>query len=219
MNALSSTEENYLKTILLLSDTNRGRIPNQAIADALAISPATVTEMLRRLSRKRLIEYSRSKGARLTPSGRTLALQVVRKHRLWETFLVQKLSFTWDEVHTVAEQMEHLQSEKLIDQLDALLGHPQFDPHGEPIPDKNGRRQVLNAFPLADGQPNRKYRLIALAEAHPSFFAFLNTIGLTLNDSIEIIAIHDFDKSMVVALSNTTRATLSREVSRCLLVI
>jgi len=219
MKTITFTEENYLKTIVVLSGETSGRIPNQAIANRLEINPATVTEMLRRLRDKELIEYSRSDGATLTRMGKDLALKVVRKHRLWETFLVQKMDFTWAEVHEVAEQLEHLQSDKLMDQLDKLLGYPQFDPHGDPIPDKHGKLPRLKAIPLSERSPRKKYRLVAVTDNNPVFLTLLDKLQLALNNTIEIIEIHDFDKSMNVVLNSKTKATLSWEVSHNLLVV
>jgi DtxR family Mn-dependent transcriptional regulator len=219
MKTITFTEENYLKAIYVLSGEATGRTANQAIANKLEINPATVTEMLHRLRDKKLIEYSRSDGARLTKVGKDLATKVVRKHRLWETFLVQKMDFTWAEVHEVAEQLEHLQSDKLMDQLDKLLGYPQFDPHGDPIPDKHGKLPSLKAIPLSERGPRKKYRLVAVTDNNPAFLTLLDKLGLALNDTIEIIEIQDFDKSMNVVLDSKTKATLSWEVSNNLLVV
>jgi len=219
MKTITLTEENYLKAIFVLSGEASGRIPNQAIAKRLEINPATVTEMLRRLRDKKLIEYNRSDGASLTKVGKDLALKVVRKHRLWETFLVHKMAFTWTEVHEVAEQLEHLQSDKLMKQLDKLLGYPQFDPHGDPIPDENGKLPNLEASPLSERGPRKKYRLVAVANNSPAFLTLLDKIDLALNYTVEIISIQDFDKSADVLINNKTRATLSLEVRQNLLVI
>ena len=219
MKTITFTEENYLKAIYVLSGEATGRTANQAIANRLEINPATVTEMLHRLRDKKLIEYSRSDGARLTKVGKDLATKVVRKHRLWETFLVQKMDFTWVEVHEVAEQLEHLQSEKLMDQLDKLLGYPQFDPHGDPIPDKHGKLPNLKAIPLSDRGPGKRYRLIAVADNSPAFLTLLDKLELALSDTIEIIDIRIFDKSATVMINSKTKATLSWEVRHNLLVV
>ena len=219
MKTITFTEENYLKAIYVLSGEATGRIANQSIANRLEINPATVTEMLHRLRDKKLIEYSRSDGAKLTKVGKDLATKVVRKHRLWETFLVQKMDFTWAEVHEVAEQLEHLQSDKLMDQLDTLLGYPQFDPHGDPIPDRHGKLPNLKASPLSERGPRKKYRLVAVTDNSPAFLKLLDKLALALNDAIEILEIQDFDKSMNVVLNNKTKATLSWEVSHNLLVV
>jgi len=219
MKTITFTEENYLKAIYVLSGESTGRIANQSIANKLEINPATVTEMLHRLRDKKLIEYSRPEGARLTKVGKDLATKVVRKHRLWETFLVQKMDFTWAEVHEVAEQLEHLQSDKLMDQLDKLLGYPQFDPHGDPIPDRNGKLPSLKALPLSERDAGRKYRLVAVADNSPAFLTLLDKLELALNGTIEIIDIQEFDKSANVVINSKSKATLSLEVRHNLLVV
>ncbi|HXX64793.1 MAG TPA: metal-dependent transcriptional regulator [Bacteroidota bacterium] len=219
MVSLTNTEENYLKAIYVLSAEIRGRIANSAIAERLSINPATVTEMLRRLHKKRLIDYNRRQGASLSEMGRDLALKVVRKHRLWETFLVQKMAFTWAEVHEVAEQLEHLRSEKLTERLDKLLGYPQFDPHGDPIPDEKGRLPESRAIPLSEKAPGRRYRLVGVADDSPVFLTLLDDLKLALNDTIEIKQIQKFDKSVNVLLNGKARATLSWEISHNLLVV
>ena len=218
MKTLTFTEENYLKAIIVLSGRTRGRVANQSIAGELKINPATVTEMLRRLRDKKLVEYSRSTGAILTKAGKEVALKVVRKHRLWETFLVRKMDFTWAEVHEVAEQLEHLQSDKLIEQLDHLLGHPRFDPHGDPIPDGNGKLPRLKALPLSERESGRKYRLVAVADNSHAFLMLLDTLHLGLNDIIEVNSIREYDRSLDVTLNGKTRTLLSREISLKLLV-
>ena len=219
MKTITFTEENYLKAIYILAGEADGRVANQAIANRLEINPATLTEMLRRLCDKKLIEYNRSDGASLTRMGKDMAIKVVRKHRLWETFLVHKVDFTWAEVHEVAEQLEHLQSDKLLKQLDKLLGYPQFDPHGDPIPDENGKFPNLNTIPLSERGPGKKYRLIAVADNSTAFLTLLDKLELALSDTIEIIVIQDFDKSANVMINSKTKATLSWEVRNNLLVV
>ena len=136
-----------------------------------------------------------------------------------ETFLVQKMDFTWAEVHEVAEQLEHLQSDKLMDQLDKLLEYPQFDPHGDPIPDRNGKLPSLKALPLSERDAGRKYRLVAVADNSPAFLTLLDKLELALNGTIEIIDIQEFDKSANVVINSKSKATLSLEVRHNLLVV
>lgn len=216
--SISQTEENYLKAIYLLSKSRGGRIPNLAIAQALEINPATVTEMLRKLAEKKWIDYSRPLGASLTPEGEGLALRVVRKHRLWETFLVQKMEFSWDEVHEVAEQLEHIQSQKLLDQLDRFLGYPKFDPHGDPIPDARGDFPTTKAKLLSECLPGEKMKFVAVANHTPSFLQYLDKVGFKIQHTIEIEEVHEFDKSMSVILNGEKRTMFSAEVSQGLLV-
>ncbi len=217
--SISITEENYLKAIYLLSRQEQGKIPNFAIAQNLEINPATVTEMLRRLAEKKWILYSRTDGASLTPEGLALALKVIRKHRLWETFLVQKLGFSWDEVHEVAEQLEHVQSEKLLHQLDQFLGFPEFDPHGDPIPNAEGHIPRSKASLLSDCKVGEKKTFVGVANQSQSFLQYLDKVGFKIEDSIEVEEIHEFDKSMHVLLNGDYRTIFSAQVSQGLLVI
>ena len=217
--AISFTEENYLKTIYSLSKLNKGKIANLSIAEMLRINPATVTEMLKKLNEKDLIDYNRIDGAALTAQGESLALKVIRKHRLWETFLVNKLSFTWDEVHEIAEQLEHIQSDKLIRQLDKLLGFPKFDPHGDPIPDKNGQLPQSQTFPLLTvEEANTSYRLIGVANHSTPFLQYLDKVKINIGDKIEVKEIVEFDHSMVIRAQNRTPVMVSSEVAKNLLV-
>lgn len=216
---ISQTEENYLKAIFQLAQSEGVKISNLAIAQNLNINPATVTEMLKKLAEKQWIEYSRSGGASLTPDGQSIALRVVRKHRLWETFLVKNLNFTWDEVHEVAEQLEHIQSAKLLDQLDAFLGFPKFDPHGDPIPDFQGIMPESKAILLSDCQVGQKRKIVAVANRNPAFLQFLSKQGIAISEVIEIEDIHDFDLSMNVLVGGTRKTVFSAEVCQGLWVI
>lgn len=216
---LSFTEENYLKTIYALSQQEKGKIANLSIAEMLSINPATVTEMLKKLHEKKLIEYNRIDGASLSASGNKLALKVIRKHRLWETFLVRKLTFSWDEVHEIAEQLEHIQSEKLITELDRFLDFPKYDPHGDPIPDKEGNLPVDTTFPLSEIPKPGLFRLTGVANHSPAFLQYLDKIKLEISDVIEVRDIQEFDKSMTVKINQRRQALmLSHEVTRNLLV-
>lgn len=216
---ISHTEENYLKAIYQLAQTEEGRIPNLSIAQLLNINPATVTEMLKKLADKKWIDYSRTGGASLTSDGKSIAIRVIRKHRLWETFLVQNLNFSWDEVHEVAEQLEHIQSEKLLDQLNQFLGFPKFDPHGDPIPDSAGNLPKTKAILLSECQIGEVRKFVAVANHSSSFLQFLSKLGLAISESIEIEDIHEFDQSMSVRLGDSRRTVFSSEVCRGLMVV
>lgn len=215
----SITEENYLKAIYLINLQGNGKIPNLAIAQQLEINPATVTEMLRKLAEKKWIQYTRTEGASLTQEGQILALKVIRKHRLWETFLVQKLGFSWDEVHEVAEQLEHVQSEKMLDQLDQFLGYPRFDPHGDPIPNALGQIPRSDAYLLSDCKAGDKKTFVGVANQSQSFLQYLDKVGFKIEDSIEVEEITDFDKSMHVILNGEKRSVFSARVCQSLLVV
>lgn len=215
---ISFTEENYLKTIYSLSRQGKGKIANLSIAEMLHINPATVTEMLKKLNEKHFIDYTRIDGASLTAQGELLALRVIRKHRLWESFLVSKLSFSWDEVHEIAEQLEHIQSDKLIRQLDKFLGFPKFDPHGDPIPDKNGNLPLAKTFPLSEIEAPGIFKLIGVANHTASFLQYLDKMNITISDKIEVREIQEFDKSMLLKINNRSPMTVSHEIAKNLLV-
>jgi DtxR family Mn-dependent transcriptional regulator len=203
--------------IYRLSQPGEQHVSNLAIAGHLAVRPATVTEMLRRLKEKRLVDYSRSNGATLTKAGARVAVEIIRRHRLWETFLFRNLQFSWSEVHDVAEQLEHVRSEKLVEQLDRALGYPKHDPHGDPIPDKRGTMPQVKSFPLTKGAANKPYRVVGVESREPAILQFLNSIGLAMEDTVEIEEVHEFDKSIRVTVNGKFRTLLTAEVSRCLL--
>ncbi|QES88177.1 metal-dependent transcriptional regulator [Rhizosphaericola mali] len=218
MNKLTHTEENYLKVIHSLEIETSGKIQNLAIADKLEINPATVTEMLKKLQEKKLIDYTRIDGASLTKNGNLIALSIIRKHRLWETFLEERLGFNWDEVHDIAEQLEHIQSDKLIDRLSDFLGNPKFDPHGDPIPDANGKVPETSYVALSKKDKVGVYQLNAVANESKAFLQYLDKIQLNINDKIEVKEINDFDKSMIVTLNDGKMTMFSNEVAKNLFV-
>lgn len=214
----SFTEENYLKAIYSLAHSGKDRVNNQLIAEKLDINPASVTDMLRKLDEKRMIEYTRSDGAKLTKEGFRFATKVVRKHRLWETFLVDRMNFAWDEVHDVAEQLEHIQSDKLLNELDKLLGYPKFDPHGDPIPDKNGKLPVVKGRLLSEVESGRKIKVVNVADNSPGFLKYLDKQTIGLNDMITIKEIQDFDQSVLVELKGKKEVYLSAEAAKKIFV-
>ncbi|MFT4203642.1 MAG: metal-dependent transcriptional regulator [Chitinophagaceae bacterium] len=216
--SLSHTEENYLKVIYVLERETSGKIPNLSIAEKLDINPATVTEMLKKLQEKKLIDYNRIAGASLSKQGNLHALRIIRKHRLWETFLEEKLHFNWDEVHDIAEQLEHIDSDKLVDKLDEHLGFPKFDPHGDPIPDAQGRIPETNYVALANVKKLGKYRLDAVSNASKLFLQYLDKIHLNIHDEIEVKEILEFDKSLVVTLNGKTNTMFSHDAGKSLFV-
>jgi len=214
----SVTEENYLKAIFSVTYPSEGRAGNQLIAEKLSINPASVTEMLRKLAEKKLIEYDRATGAKLTREGLKAAIKVVRKHRLWETFLVEHLNFTWDEVHEVAEQLEHVRSDKLLDELTTFLGNPSFDPHGDPIPDKNGKIPNLKCKNLSEIEAGKKMKVVKVADNTASFLKYLDKQGIALADTLVVREIQDFDKSLLVEVKGKREVYLSAEAAKKILV-
>ena len=215
---ISITEENYLKAIFSATTNTEGRVGNQLIAEKLTINPASVTEMLRKLDEKKLISYDRANGVKLTKEGLKAAVKVIRKHRLWETFLVEHLNFTWAEVHEVAEQLEHIQSDKLLNELGIFLGNPSFDPHGDPIPDKNGKIPIIKSKVLAAVEIGKKVKVLKVADNTASFLKYLDKQGIALGDTIIIKEVQDFDKSLLVELKGKRELYLSAEAAKKIMV-
>lgn len=215
---VSLTEENYLKALYRLAQENK-EISVKDIAKSLDIKMPTVNSMVKKLAEKKFIKYEKYKAIQLTEKGKRQALYILRKHRLTELFLSEVMGLGWEEVHDIAEQIEHIQSDRFFDRIDEMLGHPQFDPHGEPIPDANGKLPVYQSFPLSDGHLNIIYKLAGVANHDAAFLQFLDSMGLTLGSVIEIKEIQPFDKSMVVKINNTTKTIFSFTVCRNLMVV
>ncbi|TGE14410.1 metal-dependent transcriptional regulator [Hymenobacter elongatus] len=215
----SYTEENYLKAIFKLAEAEPGTdVSTNSIAEVLHTRAASVTDMLRRLGEKGLLNYTRYRGVSLTPEGRRLALLTIRKHRLWEVFLVQKLGFNWDEVHEVAEEMEHIQSPLLVRRLDEFLGFPQTDPHGDPIPTEEGAiRRPQNRL-VADLAPGADGTLVAVKNTSAAFLQYLDKVGLCLGAYIEVLDKVPFDNSLEIIINRKKTTLISAEVSRNLFI-
>jgi len=197
---LTRAEENYIKTIFHLEGNTTQLISTNAIAEEMETKPSSVTDMAKKLADKGLLDYVRYKGVSLTVLGRRTALSIVRKHRLWEVFLVKKLDFTWDEVHEVAEQLEHIKSEKLIDKIDELLDFPKYDPHGDPIPTKSGEfqereKQLLSELPIL-----AKGVCVGVKDTSSSFLKFLDKNKIALGQSIQVLEREDFDDSIEIEI-------------------
>lgn len=215
---ISPTEENYLKAIFKLSGKNNETVATNAIASAMNTAAASVTDMLKRLTEKGYVLYEKYKGACLSQKGKDAAIQLLRKHRLWETFMVDKLNFSWDEVHVVAEQLEHIQSQKLIDHLDAFLGFPKFDPHGDPIPDKYGNfEHHLSAF-LSQLKVNEKAIIVGVKEHSSPFLQYLEQSNLVLGTVVEVCSIFEYDQSLLVKIGAETQITVTHKVAQNLYI-
>jgi DtxR family transcriptional regulator, Mn-dependent transcriptional regulator len=210
---LSFAEENYLKTIFHLSHQGMVEVTTNAIADNLSTKPASVSDMLKKLAAKELINYVKYQGVSLSPKGKTLALQIVRKHRLWEVFLFKKLNFSWDEVHEIAEQLEHIKSTTLIERLDAFLGYPEFDPHGDPIPDENGNIKSRPKQPLLDLLLNQQGVVVGVRETSALFLQYLDKLGIQIGGKIKVLDRVAFDGSMEILLDNKKTILLSRNAA------
>lgn len=215
---LSLTEENYLKAIYHLSQDGTRGVSTSEIAEAMQTRAASVTDMIKRLSSKGLISYEKYHGVQITRQGKTDALNVIRKHRLWETFLVNKLGFAWGEVHEVAEQLEHIQSPLLIEKLDGFLGHPAEDPHGHPIPDKHGKIKEVKKQPLSSIEKGNHGRVCSVTDSSSSFLQYLDKIGIGIGSVLEVEKKEEFDGSLEVIVNGKTKASLSREASENILV-
>jgi DtxR family Mn-dependent transcriptional regulator len=184
----SLTVENYIKAIFQICQASGGQAATGQLATALGVSPGTVTSMLKTLSESKLVTYTPYEGVRLTGAGSALALRVVRRHRLIELFLVKTLDLSWDEVHEEAEHMEHAVSDRLIDRIDAFLGHPESDPHGDPIPRSDGTLNVPESRSLAECKVGDKFQLARVIDQSPEFLRFLSSSGLPLGVAGQVMA-------------------------------
>lgn len=214
---LSLTEENYLKAIYHLSEGGTKSVLTNALAEAMNTKAASVTDMIKKLSLKEVITYEKYYGVNVTGSGKTEALQVIRKHRLWETFLVQTLGFNWDEVHEVAEQLEHIHSPRLIDKLDQFLGYPAVDPHGDPIPDGKGKIKAQPQAPLDLLKEGYEGIILAVKDSDSNLLKYLDKIGAKPGKKIKVTGKEEYDESMEVQIGDK-KIFISREVSKNILV-
>jgi DtxR family Mn-dependent transcriptional regulator len=215
----SHTEENYLKTIYKLAEAEPGQdVSTNRIAAALTTRAASVTDMLRRLAEKELLRYEKYRGVQLTAEGRRLALLTVRKHRLWEVFLVQQLGFNWDEVHEVAEELEHVQSPLLMQRLDEFLNFPTFDPHGDPIPAEDGAVRRPTHRLLADLAVGEYGTLAAVKDTSAPFLQYLDKVGLALGVHLKVLDKVNFDNSLELRVNRERTVLISAEVGRNLFV-
>jgi DtxR family Mn-dependent transcriptional regulator len=216
---ISNTEENYLKAIYSISGLNGGEgVSTSQLSEHLNNKAGTITDMLKRLAEKKLINYEKYKGVSLSRKGEKIAVKIVRKHRLWEVFLLEKLRFTWDQVHDIAEQLEHIQSDELIDRLDLFLGKPKFDPHGDPIPDSKGQINNVKAKPLSRFSKKGNFILMGVCEHSKAFLQHISSLGLKIGDTIKVEEINEFDNSYLVKMNNKTSHFLSNKVASNILV-
>lgn len=214
---LTRSEEDHIKAIYGLQQAGPSAF-TMAIAGRLRTKASSVTDMLKKLSGKGLVKHAPYHGATLTPKGRRQALVLVRRHRLWETFLVERLGFGWDEVHEVAEQLEHVSSEKLIERLDEHLGRPAFDPHGDPIPDRDGRMPERSTRALVDCAAGERVRLAAVRDGSDALLQLLDAKGLTIGTVLLVKAREPFDGSLELRWRPGATCTLSAQVARHLLI-
>lgn len=194
----SLAEENYLKTIFHLEQETSGGVSTNAIAERMETKPSSVTDMVQKLADKELLSYVKYKGTTLTKNGSKIAAGVIRKHRLWEVFLVDKLNFHWDEVHEIAEQLEHIHSEELIKRLDNYLGNPDFDPHGDPIPDRHGNMKKTEKKLLFELEKKQQGVCVGVKETSSEFLQYLDKRNVTIGTKIKVLGKEFFDGSMII---------------------
>jgi DtxR family Mn-dependent transcriptional regulator len=216
--AISFTEENYLKVIHRLSEATSEDISTNAVAELMQTKAASVTDMLRKLAEKGWVNYQKYQGVRLSAEGEKIALSIVRKHRLWEVFLVDKMGFNWDEVHEIAEQLEHIESDQLINKLDEYLGFPKTDPHGDPIPNKEGILPELAYSHLSDIKATKTCKLMGVAQDSAVFLQLLTKLNLSLGAKLDIQEINEFDRSIFVSINDAAPIFISHEVAKNILV-
>ena len=215
----SFTEENYIKAIYKLIEAEGDTVSTNAIAEKMDTKAASVTDMLKKLFSKKLINYQKYQGVTLTPKGEKLALTIIRKHRLWEMFLVEKLNFKWDEVHDVAEQLEHINSDKLIEQIDKFLNYPKVDPHGDPIPDAKGKLNITKSQSLSKFNKNDVCIMTGVVDHSPAFLQFLDKSEIALGNEIKIKDVVEFDRSLQVTINKRNTLFISNDVAKNILVI
>ena len=214
----SLTEENYLKAIYRLSQERKGKISLTAIADMLKVNAASVVEMIKKLAERKLISYEKTKGVRLTEKGVRIALSIVRNHRLWEAFLFQKLRYTWDAVHEIAEQLEHVKHPELADRLDQFLGHPVYDPHGDPIPESNGQIPHTFGTILLKIDSGRSCQGVGVKDTSPAFLQYLQQLHIGIGTKIKVLERIAFDGSIIIHVGKAEKKSVSRLFAESVLV-
>lgn len=217
---ISQTEENYLKALFHLTNetAEKEEAGTNELAAYLEVKPASVSDMLKKLKEKEFVDYEKYGKISLTANGRKIAVDIIRKHRLWETFLYEKLDFSWDEVHEVAEQLEHIDSNKLIEQLERFLGFPEFDPHGDPIPNSKGEIKRMKRKTLAEIEIGKKCKLVAVKDSSVPFLNYVVKLGLALSSEIFILAKNEFDNSVEIKVDSEIY-TVSNKFAENLYVI
>ncbi len=213
----TTAEENYIKAIFHLQQSNENVSTNQVAAE-LNTKAASVTDMLKKLKQKKILNYEKYQGFTLSEQGNTIALTIIRKHRLWEFFLVEKLDFGWDEVHEIAEELEHLTSTKLIERLDTFLGHPKFDPHGDPIPDSNGKMAMRKQINLIDLPLNKLAEVSAVASQSSELLELLKFKNIRIGTKIMVKQKFAFDHSLDIKIDKQNPFTISQQLAQVLLV-
>ena len=211
------SEENYLKTLFKLGTRPVKKVNNIALAKELGLNPATVLEMVRKLAAKKLVKVMPDKSIHLSETGKKKALFIIRKHRLWEVFLTDKLKYGWNEVHDLAEQLEHVESEDMIDRLEAFLDYPAFDPHGDPIPDRNGNIKAKSSVPLSNAINGKNYTVVNLADTSDSFLDYLSKLNIKPGTKLKLEEHNQYDNSSTVIVLKKA-VQLSEKAAKNILV-
>ncbi len=213
------SEENYLKAIYRLSKKGAKKILPNSIAEAVNVNPASVVDMIKKLVRKNFINYSRKEGAILTANGAQIALSIVRSHRLWEVFLVEKLGFSWGQIHDIAEQLEHVKHPDLVDKLENFLDFPAFDPHGDPIPNKQGDYPVSKKIFLSGVELGNECKVISVSDENTDFLHYLEKLSIKIGTKIKVIEKNSFDDSLSIQVEINTPIFVSQKFADSLYVI
>lgn len=214
---LTKTEENYIKTIYHFQTDTSKTVSTNIIAEKLKTKASSVTDMIQKLADKKVVHYKKYQGVSLTKKGKDIAIDIIRKHRLWEVFLYNNLGYGWEKVHYLAEQLEHIKSSTLANKLDEYLGFPTFDPHGHPIPDKEGNITPLKNRTLSFLQPKQKCVVTGVNDSSSDFLKYLSKINIHLGTVIEIVSIESFDNSMLIK-TNEREFYISQQISKNLYV-
>jgi DtxR family Mn-dependent transcriptional regulator len=211
--SFTTSEENYIKGIFHLQQET-GLVNTNSLAAEMQTRPASVTDMLKKLKSKKLLQYEKYKGFKLNEAGKKAALDVVRKHRLWEFFLVEKLNFEWDMVHSIAEELEHISSEELIHRLDNFLGNPSFDPHGDPIPDKNGKIPVIKQQSLSDTSFKKNVTVSSVGNQTAQMLVMLKHYNIAIGTQLTVLKKFEFDGSLEIKVSKQNACIISEQVAK-----
>tara|TARA_B100000902_G_scaffold398894_1_gene467412 strand:+ start:1349 stop:2005 length:657 start_codon:yes stop_codon:yes gene_type:complete len=214
---ITRSEENYLKTIFSVYMQTQSNVSTNEIAKFLDTSPASVTEMIKKLQEKNLVVYEKYNGVMLSDDGKNKAISIIRKHRLWETFLVKKLDFSWSEVHDVAEQLEHIKSEKLTDKLDHLLNYPKYDPHGDPIPSKKGVFKFQERISIFEMDINEEGVIMGVSLDNRDFLDYLTKLKISIGTKVKVIEQIKFDQSMKIKFDSKIEH-ISKEIAENILI-
>jgi len=212
------TEENYLKSIYKLSQKQKAGISTNAIAERMCTKASSVTDMIKKMAGKKLVNYKRYQGVTLTAKGKKEALKVIRKHRLWEVFLLKHLNFHWDEIHDIAEQLEHINSDQLVEKLDRFLNYPKTDPHGDPIPNEQGQLPEDHSYLLSNLKITDKALVVGVNDKSPAFLKYLDQVSIHLQTNLEVMAYYDFDQSMDIKVNESEIVHLSSKVTQNILI-